>query len=143
MTVAEVRAGAKPYVFGGNQRPACQACKSSNDRAQYCRYERYASPPMCPKYEQEVLAQYFVKQAMAGSQNAQGLLELTPCDFWPLIQGRSLWLIGDSITMELFHGTTCFFFELWMDFQQEPVSKEQSLIDNLMRDSGLPPSWEP
>ena len=67
-----------------------------------CRYERYASPPMCPKYEQEVLAQYFVKQAMAGSQNAQGLLELTPCDFWPLIQGRSLWLIGDSITMVSF-----------------------------------------
>ena len=64
-----------------------------------CRYERYSEPPICPKYEQELLAQYFVKQALAGSQNAQGLLELTPCDFWPLIQGRSLWLFGDSITM--------------------------------------------
>lgn len=64
-----------------------------------CRYERYSEPPICPKYEQERLAQYFVEQAYAGSQNAQGLLELTPCDFWPLIQGRSLWLFGDSITM--------------------------------------------
>lgn len=63
------------------------------------RYERYSEPPICPKYEQERLAQYFVEQAYAGSQNAQGLLELTPCDFWPLIQGRSLWLFGDSITM--------------------------------------------
>ncbi|KAK9833022.1 hypothetical protein WJX74_004684 [Apatococcus lobatus] len=143
MNVADVAAGAKPYVFGGDQRPTCQACKSNNDRAQYCRYERFAEPPICPKYEQERLAQYFVKQALAGSQNAQGLLELTPCDFWPLIQGRSLWLFGDSITMEMFHGTTCFFYELWIDFQRQPVSKDQSVIDFLMKDSGLPPNWEP
>ncbi len=38
MTVEEVEAGAKPYVFGGDQQPACQACKSSNERAQYCRW---------------------------------------------------------------------------------------------------------
>lgn len=44
---------------------------------------------------------------------------------------------------EMFHGTTCFFYELWADFHREPVSKDQSLIDFLMKDSGLPPNWEP
>ena len=37
MTTADVAAGAKPYVFGGDQQPTCQACKSDNERAQYCR----------------------------------------------------------------------------------------------------------
>ena len=44
---------------------------------------------------------------------------------------------------EMFHATTCFFYELWMDFQRQPVSKDQSVIDSLMKDSGLPPNWEP
>lgn len=37
MSVADVAAGAKPYVFGGDQQPICRACKSDNERAQYCR----------------------------------------------------------------------------------------------------------
>ena len=28
---------------------------------------------------------------------ARELLELTPCDLYPFIRGRTLWLIGDSI----------------------------------------------
>ncbi len=49
----------------------------------------------------------------------------------------------DGRLQEMFHGTTCFFFELWTDFQREPVSKDQGVIDMLMEDSGIPPNWGP
>ena len=44
MSVADVAAGAKPYVFGGDQQPICRACKSDNERAQYCRQASDAVP---------------------------------------------------------------------------------------------------
>ena len=36
-------------------------------------------------------------RAAKGAPGARELLELTPCDLWPFLRGRTLWLVGDSM----------------------------------------------
>ncbi len=38
-----------------------------------------------------------VCRAKVGAVGAKDLLELTPCDLFPYIRGRTLWLVGDSM----------------------------------------------
>jgi hypothetical protein len=45
-----------------------------------------------------MLLQHFLDRAANGSALATNLLQLTPCDLWPFIRGRTLWLLGDSLT---------------------------------------------
>ncbi len=52
---------------------------------------------MCPHDDQDRLLQHFLDRAQSGSQWAANMLQLTPCDLWPFIQGRTIWLMGDSI----------------------------------------------
>ena len=61
------------------------------------RFAPYGLPPICPSIDQDWLLKYFVEETEKGSYYAKGLLELTPCDLWPYIRGKTVWLIGDSI----------------------------------------------
>lgn len=54
--------------------------------------------PACRPREQAKLLQYFLNETRKGSAFAEGMMTLTPCDLWPFIRGRTLWLAGDSIT---------------------------------------------
>ena len=36
-------------------------------------------------------------RASEGADGARELLTLTPCDLWPYMRGRTLWLVGDSM----------------------------------------------
>ena len=36
-------------------------------------------------------------RASEGADGARELLALTPCDLWPYMRGRTLWLVGDSM----------------------------------------------
>jgi hypothetical protein len=36
-------------------------------------------------------------RAEEGAEGARELLALTPCDLWPYLAGRTLWLVGDSM----------------------------------------------
>lgn len=38
---------------------------------------------------------------------------MTPCDLWPYIEGRTLWVTGDSISQEFMRGLQCFMMEFW------------------------------
>ena len=62
-----------------------------------CRFAPYGLPPICPSRDQDWFLNYFVEEVDRGSFYAKGLLELTPCDLWPYIRGKTIWLIGDSI----------------------------------------------
>lgn len=37
-------------------------------------------------------------RAEAGAVGVQQMLTLSPCDLFKLLEGRTLWLLGDSIT---------------------------------------------
>ena len=43
------------------------------------------------------MAHYNARVA-AGDAWAANMLRMTPCDLWPFLRGRTLWLLGDSIT---------------------------------------------
>ena len=80
----------------------CSVCAIvQGEKATFCAYE----PPyakVCSPAQLKRLHSYFLGRAKNGSQWAEGMLRLTPCDLWPFIEGRTLWLLGDSTT-EVFH----------------------------------------
>ena len=41
------------------------------------------------------------------------MLTMTPCDWWPLLQNRTLWLVGDSLSQEFMKAFQCFMYEFW------------------------------
>ena len=53
LTVQEVEKGAKPYLLGGDQQPACSNCKRKDEWAQICRFKagqvRAAAVPLVPR----------------------------------------------------------------------------------------------
>ena len=54
---------------------------------------------MCPGWLKWQLGSDWVKRAEEGSPGVKDLLTLTPCDIFPYIRDRTLWLIGDSLTL--------------------------------------------
>ncbi|KAK9825884.1 hypothetical protein WJX81_000941 [Elliptochloris bilobata] len=114
-SLADVAAGAaKPYLFGG-QRPGCVNC---NDPAKgrWCAYDSelsHSGAPICPAAEQATLMAHFNGRAAAGDAWAANMLRMTPCDLWPFLRGRTLWLLGDSITQESMRASECFLQEFW------------------------------
>jgi hypothetical protein len=62
-----------------------------------CAYIAWPGRRVCPYEDQERLLQHFLDAAGSGSAWAEHMLRLTPCDLWPFLRGRTLWLLGDSI----------------------------------------------
>lgn len=60
---------AKPYILGGEQRPACKQCHSDDITARMCHY--LSDGPLCPKSDQQQLLRILVDrygvQLMKGS----------------------------------------------------------------------------
>ena len=54
---------------------------------------------MCPGWLKWQLASDWVERAKQGSPGMKDQLMMTPCDFFPFVRGRTLWLIGDSLTL--------------------------------------------
>lgn len=67
-------------------------------RNDFCHYTFHHGRRVCPHDDQDRLMQHFLDRAHSGSAWAANMLQLTPCDLWPFIQGRTVWLMGDSIT---------------------------------------------
>ena len=44
--------------------------------------------------------EHLIRRAEAGAPDYKETLLMTPCDWWPFLRGRTLWLVGDSITQE-------------------------------------------
>ncbi|KAK9901586.1 hypothetical protein WJX75_003489 [Coccomyxa subellipsoidea] len=146
----ELREGqARPYLFGGQQRPSCKVCHSVKDRgrAEFCAYTPHSYSPICPHKDQNALLQYFLDRADNGSLWAQGLLQLTPCDLWPFIRGRTLWLLGDSITQEFMVAMECLFYEWYEDlgleegllFGRRAASNNTMALEIVTKEGGVAP----
>ncbi|KAK9833226.1 hypothetical protein WJX74_010892 [Apatococcus lobatus] len=130
---------AKPYILGGDQQPECTNCKRDEERTHFCRFAPYGLPPICPSRDQDWFLNYFMEEVDKGSVYAKGLLELTPCDLWPYIRGKTIWLIGDSIMQEHQQALSCFFLEFWPSLERAPISEDQALIDALLLDPEVGP----
>lgn len=62
-----------------------------------CAYIAWPGRRVCNYDDQERLLQHFLDAAANGSRWAENMLRMTPCDLWPFLRGRTLWLLGDSI----------------------------------------------
>ena len=82
----------------------CMACIvrslpcAQRGRSDFCHYRFSPGSHLCPHEDQDRLLQHFLDRAANGSRWASNMLQLTPCDVWPFIRGRTIWLMGDSIT---------------------------------------------
>ena len=53
--------------------------------------------PVCPDWLQEQLLSWMIESAERGRPGFREMLTMTPCDIFPLLRGRTLWLMGDSM----------------------------------------------
>lgn len=53
--------------------------------------------PVCPEWLQEQLLTWMIESAERGRPGFKEMLTMTPCDLFPLLRGRTLWLMGDSM----------------------------------------------
>lgn len=72
---------------------------------------RYRDPkfPSCPEETKQRLLSTLREYAMKGADWAKQALSLRPCELWQHIQGRTVWMAGDSVTQVGFlksHQTT-------------------------------------
>eukprot|EP00884_Botryococcus_braunii_P006385 jgi/Botrbrau1/15748/Bobra.4_1s0116.1 len=115
-TIEDIRAGVFPYLFGGVRKPNCSKCGASGDIADFCHFRRPRedrSTPfqhtahLCglPRTAEAIL--YFQQLGL------YDLLQLTPCDLWPYLRYRTLWVIGDSQALDLHIALECFMRDFW------------------------------
>ena len=94
-SLGELRDGAaRPYLLGGiGDRPGCAACNRTDGWALPC---RFLNGPLCPDWVQRSIINGWL------SRLYELPLTLTPCDLWPHIRGRTLFIMGDSMALDFF-----------------------------------------
>lgn len=88
----------KPYLLGGHQKPNCSTCKKEGEDetwALFCSFK--SSGPVCRPDSQAELLDFWLGRADRGAPGVRDMLTSTPCDLWPFIQGRTVWVVGDSL----------------------------------------------
>ncbi|BDA49809.1 hypothetical protein COCOBI_14-4290 [Coccomyxa sp. Obi] len=121
-----LRGEARPYLMGERQRPACVNCDRDELWSHFCQFKSHG--PKCPQHDQDLLFNTLMDRAKVGAVGAKDLLELTPCDLFPYIRGRTLWLVGDSMMQEFMRALQCFMYEFW--------DLETKQLDRLIADKG-------
>ncbi|KAK9794069.1 hypothetical protein WJX73_006073 [Symbiochloris irregularis] len=104
----------RPYLFGGNREP-CESCKEG-EVGEFCQFKRpaedkhwdfYHSAHICDPERKQLIVDWAIQQGF------NDVLQFTPCDFWPLLKDRSLWLMGDSLMKDMWVAMVCFMREFW------------------------------
>ena len=73
----------------------------------------YCQRLTCPKEEQRGFLEHLISRAELGAPGYEAMLTMTPCDWWPLLANRTLWLVGDSLSQEFMKAFQCFMYEFW------------------------------
>lgn len=118
----------KPYLLGGKRQPECINCQKEGVWPNVCQY--LSNGPVCPQDEQKHFWRYLVSRAEAGAPGYEAMLTMTPCDIWPYLRGRTLWVAGDSISQEFMRALQCFMMEFW-DMTVHDIRGEYLAADEL------------
>ncbi len=62
-----------------------------------CRFEE-GFLPACKMEDRRKLVSWLGEYANNGAQWARDILTLKPCDLWPQIRGKTVWIVGDSVS---------------------------------------------
>lgn len=91
------RPNATPYILGGDPL-LCKSCRDG-DISNFCRFQQptalgqshFQHPAhLCSAGKQAELGQLLQTLGLGA------VLSFTPCQLWPQLQGRTLWIVGDS-----------------------------------------------
>ncbi|KAI3432231.1 hypothetical protein D9Q98_003793 [Chlorella vulgaris] len=114
--LSEVRGGSpKPYLLGGPQQPECTNCKRSGQWEDICQFK---SGDLCADW-----LFWSVLEEWLG-RGYELALQLSPCDLWPLLRGRTLFLLGDSQMLDFYKAVQCFLFEFWPCLEQRDLTAD-------------------
>ena len=61
-------------------------------------FGRFQEEPTCPKDLVSNLTAWLREMSSQGAQWARDALILQPCDLWKVMRGRTIWVVGDSMT---------------------------------------------
>lgn len=136
-----IKAGAKPYLLGGHGHD-CTNCLSNEVYSQFCHFtldnahsEYFVTQGDLMHYSivgpVETCSIEQQSQLISGliAQNAASLLQLTPCDLWNVIRGRTLWFIGDSMMLDFMKAVECFMYEFWDGSAWEAMRMRRSATE--------------
>ncbi|KAF6252526.1 hypothetical protein COO60DRAFT_1552723, partial [Scenedesmus sp. NREL 46B-D3] len=129
-----IQDGRDPYLFGGiyKERP-CLNCRRGGLWSKFCSFG--TQPTGQPHWDQQICSAQqtgFVKSTLRLKQGPE-MLQLTPCDLWPHLRGRTLWVIGDSMAKDLYRALRCFLIE-FQDLHTYYASNNYTamgLLDNI------------
>eukprot|EP00877_Chromochloris_zofingiensis_P014357 jgi/Chrzof1/9175/Cz03g38220.t1 len=120
--------GSRPLLYGGiYDDGVCKSgCKSRTDFwGKACAFNPATSGwGTCSALQQRKTLSYATQLGTAAS------LQLSPCDLWPYLKGRTLWLIGDSHFKVLYKAFKCFLIDFW-DHTMCQASTDPTLVSQL------------
>ena len=106
--IDQIRQGQTPYLFGGTHKPHCRHCDSDNTWSNFCKFDN-ALPgnPACGKDRKQWLIDGFLERGFLD------ILTVTPCDLFQLVRGLTVWVVGDSQSLDFSKALHCFLHEFW------------------------------
>ncbi|KAK9812996.1 hypothetical protein WJX72_006927 [[Myrmecia] bisecta] len=116
LTVADIRAGAKPYLLGGQAKNCVHCQDEANYISTFCQFQHGREGGICEPWLQDQLIKHFLDVP-----GYEALLTLTPCDLWKLLKGRTLWMSGDSQTQDFYKAVHCFLYEITPRLGYTPI----------------------
>lgn len=107
-SVSDIQTGQVPYLFGGERRPNCRHCSSGATWSNFCRFDNtLPGNPACGADRKKWLIDGFLERGF------HDILTITPCDLFPLVRGRTIWVVGDSQSLDMSKALQCFLHEFW------------------------------
>lgn len=122
-TVAQIQQGQRPYMFGGNRQPECRHCGSNKTWSNFCRFDKeLPGNPACGKDRIDWLIQGLLDRGF------HDILTLTPCDLFQHVRGHTVWVVGDSQSLDFSKALQCFLNEFW-DLELHNISTSNPLLE--------------
>ncbi|GBF96537.1 hypothetical protein Rsub_09120 [Raphidocelis subcapitata] len=123
----------KALLFGGLHDASCtvqrsgMACPFRSPKwRDMCRYDPSAVKfPVCSADQAKASLELATK--LHGGEP----LRLSPCDLYPYLRGRTLWILGDSHGKQLFRALQCFMVDMWPGQTECKVSNSTELVARL------------
>lgn len=107
-TVHDIESGQVPYIFGGERKPQCRHCSSGKTWSNFCKFDNpLPGNPACGADRKKWLIDGFLERGF------HDILTITPCDLFTLVKGRTIWVVGDSQSLDMSKAIQCFLHEFW------------------------------
>ena len=126
-TVKQVEHGQRPYIFGGDRQPQCWHCGSNKTWSNFCRFDKeLPGNPACGKDRLTWLIQGLLDRGF------HDILTMTPCDLFQQVRGRTVWIVGDSQSLDFSKALQCFLNEFW-DLRLYNVSSSKPRLEPFLK----------